>query len=138
MNFPNFNLALLGAAAFGGALAVIPARRRNLDWRRRPAAMASSELQHVLIVGKPGSGKTTSVRRDIVNEAAKRVAFQMIADAHGQLADDVESDLLARGHEAAVEVLDLTYPWKVFGLDLMPYSQATDPVLKQMEDDRSV
>jgi len=118
---------------------VIDWNRRHVEWTR-PAGptIPLAELQNTLVVGKPGSGKTTSVRKDIVRDVHERRTCLIIDDPHGHLSDDSLGDLIPRGHEDRIEVLDLTFPDKMFGLDFMPYSDALTEGLRQQADERNI
>jgi hypothetical protein len=118
----------------------------KVNWDRakkdlsRPTVCAAEDtsLRNTVIVGKSGSGKSTSIRNDIVIDAHEQRNCLVILDPHGTLADNVLGDLLPRGYEPRIEVLDLTFPDKVFGLDFQPYSDAEWRGLQLQENMRAV
>jgi len=94
-------------------------------------------LRTGVVIGSPGTGKSTGIRHRIL-AAALKGHFVLVLDFHGSLVDDCLSDLLPRGFEPKIEILDLNDPRIVFGLDLMPYPDQEDRELWLRDEDKGI
>lgn len=108
----------------------------RLDFSKPPVSgaelRAAAALRHAIKIGRPGSLKTTSGRRDIQDNIGKR--FLLVEDPHGTYHDAIIAD--NPRYEHLIETFDINRPDCVCPINLFPWS-ASPSLGKRIQDNEA-